>query len=599
MITLLLIVTCLISLAIGATRQLERPEAGWVCSTAATSLSVGVVLQGLLGLAMASAGLGGFPLLPIISLSSIAFFSIGKNRKRLAWFAIAIAKKIASLGDSQVKGAGVLIAVLGAIALTISVGPVNHPDAADYHAGYPYLYWQTGKLVVDGGLHQGLIGLGDFAYIPFFQENSTWIIRSVQGLCVPIVVANLLRKGTSKWFIVAFLSSPVLLQWLTTAKPLFLGEACLAISYLYWKEKQSAASASMCVACIFAAISFKISAIIIAVPIIYDLVSYWIKQHSVKLQLNLPHLIVSAGGLAAIILHRFLITGNPLYPLFSRFFSTNNVQHITFESMLRSYGRDSFFPVSLIIPDSLGEIGMTFGPALGLLLIFIVLQQLWLRKFQSPQWTAVFQIALLLIVGQGRADYYACPVLLLLSGEQFKSHTILQNAGTIIKFNSTRASYFLKFTFLPLLAVQLVLFFTLSGVSFYQSVAAWQDYENSMKQYAYGYHFSEIINGRATPPVADLRHRNTRLYYKTPYIDSDRFKSCLGSEELAASDLQFIACMKTLNIKTLAVEKGILYRNERFSCKVETAMSGSRNPFNRVEEEFDLCNLRPTSRMID
>ena len=39
-----------------------------------------------------------------------------------------------------------------------SIGPINHPDATDYHVGYPYQYFLRGGFFIDGGLHQGLLG---------------------------------------------------------------------------------------------------------------------------------------------------------------------------------------------------------------------------------------------------------------------------------------------------------------------------------------------------------------------------------------------------------------------------------------------------------
>ena len=59
-----------------------------------------------------------------------------------------------------------------------SIGPINHPDAADYHVGYPYQYFLKGKFFIDGGLSQGLLGIGDYANFVFIQEKTTWLIRT-------------------------------------------------------------------------------------------------------------------------------------------------------------------------------------------------------------------------------------------------------------------------------------------------------------------------------------------------------------------------------------------------------------------------------------
>ena len=73
--------------------------------------------------------------------------------------------------------------------ITISaIGPINHPDALDYHIGYPYQYWINNKLIIDGGIHQGLLGIGDYANIAFIQEKSIWLIRYIQIINLPIIL---------------------------------------------------------------------------------------------------------------------------------------------------------------------------------------------------------------------------------------------------------------------------------------------------------------------------------------------------------------------------------------------------------------------------
>ena len=59
----------------------------------------------------------------------------------------------------------------------LSFGPVNHPDATTTYVGYPYQFFLNNKHFIDGGLHQGLLGIADFANISFFQEGTVWLIR--------------------------------------------------------------------------------------------------------------------------------------------------------------------------------------------------------------------------------------------------------------------------------------------------------------------------------------------------------------------------------------------------------------------------------------
>ena len=53
----------------------------------------------------------------------------------------------------------------------ISFGPINHPDTITTYAGYPYQFFLHNKHFVDGGLHQGLLGISDFANISFFKKE--------------------------------------------------------------------------------------------------------------------------------------------------------------------------------------------------------------------------------------------------------------------------------------------------------------------------------------------------------------------------------------------------------------------------------------------
>ena len=63
------------------------------------------------------------------------------------------------------------ISFLLLIIIVSSIGPINHPDSIDYHIGYPYQYWLHSKFFIDGGLQQGLVGIGDYANLSFIQEK--------------------------------------------------------------------------------------------------------------------------------------------------------------------------------------------------------------------------------------------------------------------------------------------------------------------------------------------------------------------------------------------------------------------------------------------
>ena len=86
------------------------------------------------------------------------------------------------------KGYINLIVLILILILISSIGPINHPDSADYHVGYPYQYFLRGKFFIDGGLTQGLLGLADYANLAFIQENNIWLIRFLQISNLPLLI---------------------------------------------------------------------------------------------------------------------------------------------------------------------------------------------------------------------------------------------------------------------------------------------------------------------------------------------------------------------------------------------------------------------------
>ena len=116
----------------------------------------------------------------------------------------------------------------------ISIGPINHSDTANIYVGYPHKFLIQNSHFVDGNLNQGLMGIGDFANIFYLQEKTTWLIRSSQFIPLFFVFMYMLKRQINNIFIFTFLSSPVMIQWLTIGKNNFLSEACLALAFLVW-----------------------------------------------------------------------------------------------------------------------------------------------------------------------------------------------------------------------------------------------------------------------------------------------------------------------------------------------------------------------------
>ena len=112
----------------------------------------------------------------------------------------------------------------------ISFGPINHPDTITTYVGYPYQFFLQNKHFIDGGLHQGVLGLCDFANLSFIQERNIWFIRPMQSLPIVLIVSIFLLRNTNRYLIIAFLTCPVFIQWLTIGKYLFLPDIGITIT---------------------------------------------------------------------------------------------------------------------------------------------------------------------------------------------------------------------------------------------------------------------------------------------------------------------------------------------------------------------------------
>ena len=221
----------------------------------------------------------------------------------------------------------IIISLLLLITIS-SIGPINHPDALDYHVGYIYQYWLKKGFFVDGGLSQGLLGIGDYANLSFIQERTIWLIRYIQIIGLPLITLFLINSIKIKLFIIAFLSSPTFLQWSTIGKPLFLGESSTAIAYILWKKNKDSFSRKLLFLCLISSIAIKISSLIICFPIFIDVLNDIYKENKGSIKNLLKNLkdylyqktiLISLFTLLCILLSRYLINGNFAYPLLTKY----------------------------------------------------------------------------------------------------------------------------------------------------------------------------------------------------------------------------------------------------------------------------------------
>ena len=190
------------------------------------------------------------------------------------------------------------------------------------------------------------MGIGDFSNIFYLQEKTTWLIRTLQFLPLILIFMFLQRRKTNNLSIFIFLTSPVLIQWLTVGKNNFLCESCLAISFLVWEENKDKKYLSSIFTIILIAISFKISALLVSLPILIYIFYFYKfqEQFGIKETLELISIpfIISIISLCSILVYRFFLTGNPLFPLMTSIFNPENMQMLDWEVTLKSWQRTGF-----------------------------------------------------------------------------------------------------------------------------------------------------------------------------------------------------------------------------------------------------------------
>ena len=279
--------------------------------------------------------------------------------------------------------------------------------------------------------------------------------------------------------------------------------------------------------------------------------------------------------LSIILLSRNHITGNFAYPLFSKYFTPDNLQQIIFEENIRGFGWNGILSfLDLLIPMKLSGIGLSLGPCLSVLLLATYTNNLFRSDHDKALNTIITsQMALLLCFGQIRVDYLAEPIILLL----LSSKTLTLQKCKIPKI----AVEIFRVIFLTQLVVSIVIF----NVALSQTFHAVIDYDEAMNYQASGFSQAKLLNGNGN--ALNLAGRGNRSLLGSNYIDRDRFSLCTNNsihDDLQASTK---SCIKKFDIKSIIGPKDFFEGNVDFICREELIHAGSRNPFNRHYQIID------------
>lgn len=472
-----------------------------------------------------------------------------------------------------------LIVILLILITLSSIGPINHPDSLDYHVGYPYQYWLQGKFFIDGGLTQALMGAGDYAHLAFVQEKTIWLIRYLQISNLPIISLFFINNIKNKLYIIGFLTSSTFIQWSTIGKPLFLGESSCAIAYILWRQSKDNLSRRLLLICMISCISIKISSLIVCTPIFIDIFieTFLNKRNDLQNKISIlknilfdRSILLSITLLLFILYTRFKIIGNFAYPLLTNIFNKNDILIKNFTEFISGYQRDGLFPLNIFLPISFSDIASSLGPGIFLIILLLIINTLKenYKKTNTLFYVCLTQIILLIMFCQGRADYYAMPLII--------SIYYADNLNLFFRKNLLKISLNIS------IFIQLVLIIGYLLFSINQNILSILDYEKTMIQSSYGFDFSRLINRENPGGFYQNVIRDVKFFYPKNYISEESMNRCIQNNKQTY-------CLKKYDITQIISEPNFLLDKSDFSCSKKIFMSGARNPLNRGEIEVESC----------
>ena len=305
----------------------------------------------------------------------------------------------------------------------------------------------------------------------------------------------------------------------------FVGDCCLSIVYVCWRRHPISKYCFLTFLIGLISISIKISTLLVF-PILLDLLTrqdlnfkkLFTKNIKKYLFCYVPFALLSIISLLSIFYYRYAITGNFLFPLFSSFLSPGNQQFYDWELMLKNFDREGFFHFWLFVPKNPSKIASVLGPATGFFFL-IKLYKFFTNIFIKNKLyinVGLVQLLILFIFSQGRADYYASPLILLILSENFTKEYLPKVRNYQSKFNLNACLNFL-------LIIQICIFTIgityMSFLNFYSLF----NYEGAMIRTAYGYKNAIVTENNASSPVLNLIESPARLFYNQEFVPNHNF----------------------------------------------------------------------------
>lgn len=463
----------------------------------------------------------------------------------------------------SIQNLPVELKLLSFLILCASIGPITHPDAIDYHVGHPMQLFLSNRFETDGSLSWGVMGLSEWANKFFLIEQSSWLIRSVSATMIVPLVCFLNEKNLSKWLIILMVSPPVLIQWVTIGKPMFLYDLVIGVTLVCFIENKNSFNFKMLMAASILSVGFKITAVISVFLITaFILIKYFndVKRCLQLTGINAFVLIITLSVTLATFHFRYFYFDNPFFPVLTSVFNPERPDYLLFTQSIFLYQKTVF------LPPNFGSIGNILGPMILLSGVLVLANSFRLRKFDDLKFLGLAIFLCTLFFSQSRADYLFLPMFLFF----LKFHpSALENR--ILSYLSIGQSLFTSIMLL---------------ISIYQSITLGLNFDKYMFRLAKGFELAKHAS-KQKKPVLIYNTRQPRLFMDYDYIDSDAFKLCVAGST-------FSDCLKKNRIKTLYIQPPDLSEiqgNGKISCEGPILFPDAyRNPFNQSATKIYKCN---------
>ncbi len=400
----------------------------------------------------------------------------------------------------------------------ISLAPITNADSLDYHIGVPLSILREGHFVWQPTwFHQGLSGIGENSILLSLvfnaEQYSTFLqvasIFSILGLFFYSVEdRSLIPKGYRSLLILILLSVPVLLFLASSPKPQLVGIALssfLFVTIISKKVKISLKNTFILFIILFYIVAIKLnfifsSFVLIIVLIIENKKKLIQLSRSEKLKTIIIIFLCFIIILGPIVYYKSLLSGfdltSYLYPIPKYYPGQKH-----FLEYLKNYDDVKlFFPLSLILPSSLGVYSMVLGFNL-LIVVFLLFK----NKVETKYLIYIFLLSIFsYLLGQRTSRFYFEPLIwgILLLNLYSKKYFI---------------SRYLKYSVFTVALLQLTIL-AFSSYSISSGLISISQREKVLNSKANGYTLAKWVNLKL-PDTARILidHRSLALFNQKVY----------------------------------------------------------------------------------